>query len=502
VALTPWGRRVDLRTAVGSVALPNPVLTASGTSGHGAELAAYVDLASLGAVVVKSLAADPWPGNPAPRLHQTPAGMVNSVGLQGDGVVEWLEEDLPALAERGARVVASIWGRRVEDFERAAAALAGAPAVVAVEVNVSCPNLEDRSRMFAHSPRATAEAVEAAAAAGLPRWAKLSPNVADIVEIAGAALRAGAEALVLVNTVPAMAIDPAARSYRLGSGPRGGGLSGPAIRPVAVRAVHDCRAAFPDVGIVGVGGVWTGVDAAELLVAGANAVEVGTATFRDPRAPARVLAGLQRWCRRHGVGAVRELVGAVHRRPDGAGTGGRLGPAAGGAGLSGEGSEHPGAATTGADEAGGRSRVWQAPGPRPGDEVVTHGGAAVPAGAASGPAEMEPDPGLEAVLAGEAGHPDAGELARAMLDVIERRARLQSEQVARLAAVVERIQTAHGSVVAHAQRDGDVGPAAGVTGVPTTADREPASSEAPGGSPPTASKGGLPPDEPAGTRGG
>ena len=304
---------VDMRTVVGSVELPNPVLTASGTAGHGAELGGYMDLDRLGAVVVKSLAAEPWPGNQAPRVTDTPAGMLNSVGLQGPGVQAWREEELPELVVRGARVVASIWGRRVEDFARAAALLAGAPGVVAVEVNVSCPNLEDRSRMFAHSPTATAEAVEAAAEAGLPRWAKLSPNTDRLLEVADAALRAGAEALVLVNTVLGMALDINARSYRLGSGPAGGGLSGPAIRPVAVRAVHDARAAFPGAGIVGVGGVERGVDAVELLMAGADAVEVGTATFRDPRAPARVLAGLRRWCRWHGVDSVAEIVGAIHR---------------------------------------------------------------------------------------------------------------------------------------------------------------------------------------------
>jgi dihydroorotate dehydrogenase (NAD+) catalytic subunit len=309
-------RHTDLHTAVGSVRLPNPVMTASGTAGHGAELAAYVDLASLGAVVVKSLSTDPWPGNPAPRVTETPAGMLNSVGLQGPGVEAWVAHDLPALTDRGARVVASIWGRSVDDYARAAALLAGAPGLVAVEVNVSCPNVEDRSRMFAHSATATAEAVAATVACGVPRWAKLSPNVSDIAEIAGAALGAGAEALVLVNTVFGMAVDARRRAYRIGSGPAGGGLSGPAIRPVAVRAVHDCRAAFPHAGIVGVGGVCTGADAAEMLVAGADAVQVGTATFRDPRAPAKVLAGFDRWCRRHGVASARELVGAVHRRTE------------------------------------------------------------------------------------------------------------------------------------------------------------------------------------------
>ena len=166
--------------------------------------------------------------------------------------------------------------------------LAGAgPAVVAVEVNVSCPNVEDRQRMFAHSAPATAEAVEAAAPCRRPRWAKLSPNVTDLVEIAAAAYGAGAEAVTLVNTVMGMAIDPVGRRPVLGGG--GGGLSGPAIHPVAVRAVYECRAAFPSAAIVGVGGVSTGVDTAELVVAGADAVQVGTATFYDPRAPRRVL---------------------------------------------------------------------------------------------------------------------------------------------------------------------------------------------------------------------
>jgi dihydroorotate dehydrogenase (NAD+) catalytic subunit len=302
---------VDLSTSVGSVELPAPVLTAAGTSGHGAELGAYFDLGSLGAVVVKSLAAEPWPGNPPPRVRAVPGGMLNSVGLQGPGVEAWLAEELPALVAAGARVVASIWGRRVEDYAAAARLLAGAPpAVVAVEVNVSCPNLEDRSRMFAHSPAATAEAVEAAGAAGLPRWAKLSPNVTDVVEVAEAAVRAGAEAVTLVNTLLGMAIDLDRRRPALGGG--GGGLSGPALHAVAVRTVYECRAALPDAGIVGVGGVATGADAVELLLAGADAVEVGTATLADPRAPARVLRGLVRWCRRAGVTRVRDLVSAAH----------------------------------------------------------------------------------------------------------------------------------------------------------------------------------------------
>jgi dihydroorotate dehydrogenase (NAD+) catalytic subunit len=302
----------DLTTTVGSVRLPNPVLTASGTSGHGAELAPYVDLSSLGAVVVKSLSPGPWPGNPAPRVHEAGAGMLNSVGLAGPGVEAWLEEDLPGLVESGARVVASIWGRTVDEFGKAASMLAGAPPeVVAVEVNVSCPNVEDRDRMFAHSASATEEALAATAACGRPRWAKLSPNAPDLVAIADAAVRGGAEAVTLVNTLLGMAVDPATRTYRLGAG--GGGLSGAALHPVAVRAVHDVARARPELPIVGVGGVATAEDAAELLVVGASAVQVGTATFADPKAPAKVLAALRRWCSDHDVTRITDLVGSIHR---------------------------------------------------------------------------------------------------------------------------------------------------------------------------------------------
>jgi dihydroorotate dehydrogenase (NAD+) catalytic subunit len=288
-------------------------MTASGTAGHGAELAAYGPLDRLGAVVVKSVAAEPWPGNPAPRLHEARGGMLNSVGLQGPGVEAWLEDDLPALAATGARVVASIWGRTVDDYAKAASALADAPAaVVAVELNLSCPNLDGGTHLFAQSPTATAEAVEAARDAHRPLWAKLTPNVTDVAEVAAAAAGAGAGAVTLVNTLFGMAIDVDARRYRLGAG--GGGLSGPAIHAVAVRAVHDVHAALPDLPVVGVGGVSTGEDAVELMMAGASAVQVGTATFADPRAPWRVLEELTSWCGRRGVARVADVVGVVHGR--------------------------------------------------------------------------------------------------------------------------------------------------------------------------------------------
>jgi dihydroorotate dehydrogenase (NAD+) catalytic subunit len=288
-------------------------MTASGTSGHGAELGSYFDLSELGAVVVKSLHIDPWDGNPAVRIHQSAAGMLNSVGLQGPGVAAWLAEDLPGLQLAGARTVASIWGRSVADYERAAAALADAPAdVVAVEVNLSCPNTEAARDLFAHSPEATREAMRVTEACGRPRWAKLSPNVADINPIAAAAQAGGADAVTLVNTVMAQAIDPRTRRYRLGSGARGGGLSGPAIHPIAVRAVADVHRALPDLPIVGVGGVASGEDAAELLLAGASAVQVGTATFADPRAPRQVLTELDTWLGNQGVDNLDEIIGAVN----------------------------------------------------------------------------------------------------------------------------------------------------------------------------------------------
>ncbi len=307
-----------LATRVGALELANPIMTASGTSGHGTELAEYGALAELGAVVVKSLAVDPWPGNPAPRVHEVGANMLNSVGLQGPGLADWSRDDLPALAASGARVVVSIWGRTVEDYARAAervtAAASSGPGacIVALEVNVSCPNVEDRSRMFAHSADATAR-VMAATECGLPRWAKLSPNVPDLVEIAAGALEAGAHGLTLVNTLLGLALDTETGRPRLGAG--GGGLSGAAVHPVAVRAVWECRAAFPDVAIVGVGGVARGVDAVELLQAGADAVQVGTATFRDPRAPWKVLRQLARWCRAHGT-SVEEIRAGARRRVD------------------------------------------------------------------------------------------------------------------------------------------------------------------------------------------
>ncbi|MFI5041556.1 MAG: dihydroorotate dehydrogenase [Acidimicrobiales bacterium] len=325
MSVAPDARRADtLATRIGRLTLANPVMTASGTSGHGTELAEYGPLGHLGAVVVKSLCVERWPGNPGPRVHEVGAGMLNSVGLQGPGLAAWVADDLPALHDAGARVVVSIWGRSVSDYARAAALVAVAASsdagscIDALEINVSCPNVEDRSRIFAHSADATARVLEATAC-GLPRWAKLSPNVPDLVEIATGALEGGADGLTLVNTLLGLALDTESGRPFLGAG--GGGLSGAAVHPVAVRGVWECRVAFPELPIVGVGGVFSGRDAVELLLAGADAVQVGTATFRDPRAPWKVLRQLAKWCDAHST-SVAEIRQRVRSRVGGGAAGG------------------------------------------------------------------------------------------------------------------------------------------------------------------------------------
>ena len=281
-------------------------MTASGTAGYGDEFAHYFDLSSIGAIVTKSIAAFEWAGNPAPRVHATPAGMINSVGLQGPGVEHWLRAHLPALVGHGATVVCSIWGRTVDEYRTAAELLAGAPPdVVAVEVNLSCPNLEGRGGMFAHDADLSAAVVEATAACGRPRWAKLSANTDRLVEIAGASSEAGAEAVTLINTMLGLVIDERTLQPALGNG--GGGVSGRAIHPIAVRAVHDVRDAHPDLPFVGVGGVATGWDAAELMVAGAQAVQVGTASFANPRACPRIRDELADWAANRGVARLEHL---------------------------------------------------------------------------------------------------------------------------------------------------------------------------------------------------
>jgi len=293
--------------AVGRVGLRSPVMTAAGTAGTGTELAAYGRLGDLGAVVVKSLAPYPWEGNPPPRLVGVPGGMLNAVGLSGPGIPRWIERDLPLLEREGATVVVSVWGRSADEYEVAAGLLAAVSArLAAVEVNLSCPNLSSGQGashpMFAHDPAMSAGIVRGMARAGLPVWAKLSPNTDRLVEVASAVADEGADAVTLVNTVRGRAVDPRTGAALLGAG--SGGLSGRAIHPVALRAVAEVRAALPGLAIVGAGGVGDADSALALLRAGADAVQVGTATFADPRAPWRIQRDVTRALRRHPLGAL------------------------------------------------------------------------------------------------------------------------------------------------------------------------------------------------------
>jgi len=310
------GRRVDPSSLggvrVGGVDLANPFMTASGTSGHDIELSGHMPVHRLGAVVVKSLFTDPWPGNPAPRIHMTPSGMLNSVGLQGPGVEAWIQSSLPRCESAGVRVVASIWGRTVAEYESAARALASVGArIAAVEVNLSCPNLEGRAGIIAHDPSLSGMVIDAVVrASAVPVWAKLSPNTDRIVEVAVTVHDAGAASLTLVNTVLGMQLDPFSGQPSLGGG--GGGLSGPVIHPVAVRAVHDVRTALPRVDIVGVGGIASGADALEMMRAGATAVQIGTATFLDPGAPWRIACDAARLLHRRGHSSWSEFISASH----------------------------------------------------------------------------------------------------------------------------------------------------------------------------------------------
>lgn len=314
---------VELAAPAGPVRLPGAVLTASGCAAAGRELAPFLDLAALGAVVTKTVMLDARSGRPTPRMSETPSGMLNSIGLQGGGVDALVEEDLPWLAAHGARAVVSIAGGDAASFAAAAERVRdGAPpgVVVAVETNISCPNVANRGQVFACDPVAAREVVAAVRAASdpaVPVLAKLSPDVTDIVEIAGQCLAAGADGLTAINTLLGVAIDVERLAPVLPHVT--GGLSGPAVRPVAVRCVWQLRAAMlagllPLAPIVGVGGIRSGRDAAEFVLAGACAVQVGTAVFGDPVAPQRVADELAAWVARHGAGSLSDLVGAAHER--------------------------------------------------------------------------------------------------------------------------------------------------------------------------------------------
>jgi dihydroorotate dehydrogenase (NAD+) catalytic subunit len=288
------------------VRLPTPVLAASGCFGFGREMAAFMDLAAIGGVVTKSVSLQPRRGLPTPRTAETASGMLNAIGLQNPGVEAFCRDDLPVLAEAGARVAASVVGRNAREFAQVAERLGREDAVHLIEVNLSCPNVDSRNQVFATHPRMAATVVRRVkAVARQPVLAKLTADVTDLPAVARAVVEAGADGLTLINTLLGMAIDVHHLRPRLAAVT--GGLSGPAIRPVAVRCVWQVARAMPEVPIVGVGGIVTGEDAAELLLAGATAVQVGTANFITPRATAQVAEGLRAYLDAQGLAAVTQL---------------------------------------------------------------------------------------------------------------------------------------------------------------------------------------------------
>lgn len=298
----------DLSVDLAGLRLRSPVVTASGCFGSGREMSQFVDLARLGALVCKTVTPKARQGIAPPRGAETPAGMLNAIGLQNPGVEVFRDKDLPWLAERGVPAIASIGGHSAQEYVECAEALRGAPGLVAIELNLSCPNLEDRGFVFALSAARTAEVVSAVAGvADVPLFAKLSPDVTDLAEVARAAVDGGAAGLSLINTTLGMAID--VRSFRAKLSTGTGGLSGPAIRPIAVRCIWQVFSAMPHVPIIGMGGVETAEDAVELMLAGATAVAVGTASFTNPRATEEIVDGIARFLDERAIPNVAALRG-------------------------------------------------------------------------------------------------------------------------------------------------------------------------------------------------
>lgn len=303
----------DFRTNFGNRYFPSPIFTASGCAGSGKELSQFFNLDELGAVVTKSIAIKPRSGRATPRMAETPSGMLNSIGLQGPGIDQFLEHDIPWLAEQGARVIVSISGETVEEYASLARKLRGINSIFGIEVNISCPNVENRGLVFACDPvasRAVIEAVRRNVAGDYPIIAKLSPDVTDIVAIAQEVIAAGADGLALINTVLGMVIDIDAKRPKLAG--ITGGLSGPAIRPIAVRAIYQVHRAMPGIPILGMGGVTTGRDALELVFAGASGISVGTATFGNPSAAPKIKEELRILLQERGFNSFKDAIGAAH----------------------------------------------------------------------------------------------------------------------------------------------------------------------------------------------
>ncbi|MFZ0592213.1 MAG: dihydroorotate dehydrogenase [Bryobacteraceae bacterium] len=304
-----WSAPPRLETTLCGIRLRNPVLAASGTFGYGVEFASLVDLNRLGGIVTKGLSREPIDGNPAPRLWEATSGMINSVGLQNIGVREFVRVKLPALARYDVPVIANVFGYCVEDYAETIRVLEDHAGIAAYELNVSCPNTKDGGIFFSSDPNLLSELTRAVRPlTPRPLIVKLSPNVASVAPFARAAEEAGANAISLVNTFISLAIDARSRRPRIGTG--FGGLSGPAIKPIALRMVYEAAQSVT-IPVIGLGGIATGEDAAEFLIAGAQAVQAGTATFFHPRAPLRIARQLDRFLERQHVANVREIVGTL-----------------------------------------------------------------------------------------------------------------------------------------------------------------------------------------------
>lgn len=305
---------VDLSTTLGSLELSSPTATASGCAAAGRELAQFGDVSTLGAVVTKSIMLKARSGRPTPRMAETPSGMLNSIGLQGPGIDAFLEKDLSWLTDNNVTTIVSIAGNNVAEFGQLARILRDVPGIGGLEVNISCPNVESRGQVFACNPISAADVIDTVRSewtSTAPILAKLSPDVTDITEIAGSVINAGADGISMINTLLGMVIDVDNMKPVLGG--RTGGLSGPAIRPVAVRAVYQVHAAFPEVPILGMGGIRTGHDALEFIAAGASAVSIGTVVFGDPGAPWRIANELSQELEQRGYSSLSEVIGLAHK---------------------------------------------------------------------------------------------------------------------------------------------------------------------------------------------
>lgn len=300
---------VDMKVNLRGLEMKTPVATASGTFGYGLEYEGVADYSGIGAITAKGVRMQPWPGNPMPRHVEVPGGMINAIGLQGPGAEAFVRWTLPRVAALGIPVIANVWGGSVEEYAEAAAVLDAAPGTAALEVNVSCPNVKNGGHTFGSSPRILAETVRAVRrAVKKPLFVKLAPNVPDIAPYVKTLEDEGADGVSLINTLPAMAIDIERRKPVLGNVT--GGLSGRCVHPVAVKAVYDAHRAS-SLPILAMGGVYGPADAVELMLAGASAVAVGTATFTDPSTASRTARGIEEYCRSHGFSAVRDLTGAL-----------------------------------------------------------------------------------------------------------------------------------------------------------------------------------------------